>query len=204
MRGGLAWPSVLMVLLVSLAAAAGLGAESQPQVVMLGDSLTAGYDWAARLPQARVDNQGVSGDNTGQILARLDRVIAAGPQIVFLQAGINDFGRRDRDTEILGRHRAIWHKLKSELPGLRLVLVSLLPVAEDRYPGLNIKIMAFNHRLRQAAEKEGLIFVDLFSLLVDQAGQLPRKYTYDGLHLTPAAYEIWLTALRPYLPGGEQ
>lgn len=206
MNGRIFVPSFLVVLLASLLSAAGLSAaeESRLRVLMLGDSLTAGFNWSARLPQAQVENQGISGDTTGQILARLDRAIATEPDLIFLQAGINDFGRRDKDTVILDNHLAIWRELRSELPGLRLVLISLLPVAEARYPGLNPQIIEFNRRLRNEAEKEGLTFIDLFPLLADEAGQLPRKFTYDGLHLNAAGYEIWLKALQPHLQGGGQ
>lgn len=206
MNGRVCRPLLLVVLLASLLPAFGLSAaaDSRPRVLMLGDSLTAGFNWSARLPQALVENQGISGDTTGHILARLDRTIAAEPELIFLQAGINDFGLRDKDTVILDNHLAIWRELRSELPGLRLVLISLLPVAEARSPGLNTQIIEFNRRLRNEAEKEGLTFIDLFPLLANGTGQLPRKFTYDGLHLNAAGYEIWLEALQPHLQGGGQ
>lgn len=205
MKSRILTPSFLFVLLASLLSAAAMpAAESRTRVLMLGDSLTAGFNWSARLPQALVVNQGVSGDTTGRILARLDQAVAAEPELVFLQAGINDFGRRDKDIVILDNHLAIWRALRSQVPGLRLVLISLLPVSEARYPGLNPKIMEFNQRLGKEAAKQGLPFIDLFPLLADETGQLPPKFTYDGLHLNAAGYEIWLEALKPHLQGGGQ
>jgi Lysophospholipase L1 and related esterases len=191
---------ILILLVVAWPVNLALAAEDRPRVVMLGDSLTAGFNWAAHLPQAVVDNQGISGDTTKQIRARLDKVIEAKPDLIFLQAGINDLGGQRREGAIMEGHWAIWKTLKSELPGVRIHLISLLPVSERRYPGWNRKIEDLNHLLRNAAEGQGFAFIDLFPLLIDQGGQLAPKYTYDGLHLTAEGYAVWLGALKPYLP----
>lgn len=191
---------LILILLAAGSVGLALSAGERPRVVMLGDSQTSGFNWAANLPQAIVDNQGVSGDATRQIRARLDKVIAAKPDLIFLQAGINDLGGRRREAAIMADHWEIWKILRSELPGVRLHLVSLLPVSERSYPAWNKKSKDFNRLLRNMAEGQGLIFIDLFPQLTDQDGQLAQEYTHDGLHLTPAGYAIWLEALRPYLP----
>ena len=54
--------------------------KMQPgDVVMLGDSITEGADWAALLPQTRVHNHGIGGDDTVGVLRRLDLVTRAQP-----------------------------------------------------------------------------------------------------------------------------
>lgn len=191
----------MIFLLAWLTATAAPAAEDRLRVVMLGDSLTAGCDWAAKLPEVTVDNQGISGDSTSRIRARLDKVIEARPDLIFLQAGINDLGGQRREMAILESHWAIWNALKAELPGARLYLVSLFPVSERRYPGWNKKIKDLNLFLQRTAEEQGLVFIDLFPQLIDQGGQLAQKYSYDGLHLSAAGYEVWLAALRPHLRG---
>ena len=53
---------------------------------------------------ARVINAGISGDTTGGMLARLDRVVPRGTRVVILQPGGNDFrrggGRGERSANI--------------------------------------------------------------------------------------------------------
>lgn len=96
---------------VSLSAAAGAcaaepgrAAQPTPVVALLGDSITAGFGLrpSESLPTvlertladagtpARVLNFGVSGDTTGGGLARVDRVIAAGPDLAVVALGAND------------------------------------------------------------------------------------------------------------------
>jgi acyl-CoA thioesterase-1 len=79
-------------------------ADSRPVIVCFGDSLTAGYgvDRNSSYPSVmqrdldasgfhyRVVNMGVSGDTTKDGLARLERVLAAKPEVVVVEFGGND------------------------------------------------------------------------------------------------------------------
>ena len=88
------------------------GAAGEPQIAVLGDSLTAGFGlsredaFPARLEAAlraeghawRVIDAGVSGDTSAGGLARLDWVLADKPEIVIVELGAND-GLRGLPTE---------------------------------------------------------------------------------------------------------
>ena len=85
---------------------------SEPRIVVLGDSLTAGYGlspedaFPARLEAAlraeghgwQVIDAGVSGDTSAGGLARLDWVLADAPEIVIVELGAND-GLRGLPTD---------------------------------------------------------------------------------------------------------
>lgn len=174
-------------------------AAEKVRVVMLGDSLTAGCKWQARFPEAKVINQGIGGDTTTQIMARLDKVVEAKPDIIFLQAGINDFGRKPALEDILERHQAIWAELSQKLPQSKIYVISLLPVVPKRYPRWNEPIVKFNQMLKEAVEAKGLVFIDLHSQLKDQDGTLLKELTFDGLHLKNKAYDLWVAAINPIL-----
>ena len=84
----------------------------EPRIVVLGDSLTAGFGlpredaFPARLEAAlraeghpwQVIDAGVSGDTSAGGLARLDWVLADAPEIVIVELGAND-GLRGLSTE---------------------------------------------------------------------------------------------------------
>ncbi|MDR1308327.1 MAG: GDSL-type esterase/lipase family protein [Deltaproteobacteria bacterium] len=180
-----------------------LWADGPRNIVMLGDSLTAGGDWAPLDPGGEVLNQGVPGDGFNQILRRLGATVEARPGIVFLQVGINDLGA-GRDMEaIVSGHRAIWQELRSAIPGLRLVVCSLIPVSERAYGERsrisNRRILETNRLLAEAASRAGLEFVDLFGPLFEEGQGLPRDLTFDGLHLTKKGQGIWLGELASFL-----
>ena len=87
-------------------------AAEEPGIVVLGDSLTAGFGlpsedaFPARLEAAlraeghgwRVIDAGVSGDTSAGGLARLDWVLADAPEIVIVELGAND-GLRGLPTD---------------------------------------------------------------------------------------------------------
>ena len=96
-----------LLLLLGPASTAG-----EPRIVVLGDSLTAGFGLAredafpARLEAAlraqghqwQVVDAGISGDTSAGGRARLDWVLADGPEIVIVELGAND-GLRGLPTE---------------------------------------------------------------------------------------------------------
>ena len=189
---------LIIVLVLTTFGSAWAGTDGRLRVVMLGDSLTAGYDWPGALPEARVVNQGISGDTTTAIAKRLDRVAAARPDIIFLQAGINDLAGRVKPEIVLERHLHIWEELHQRLPGSRLYVVSLLPVC-GRYDNLSPAVLELNGLLRKAAQDHSLVFIDVYPLLADNDGKLRRNLTHDDLHLRAEAYPLWVGAIKPYI-----
>ncbi|UQZ90409.1 hypothetical protein C4J81_14825 [Deltaproteobacteria bacterium Smac51] len=195
---------LLALALTALLAASAAGTAERRVIVMLGDSLTAGNDWtgsfpSSRYPHLKIHNMGISGNTTIDIIRRLDEVIALKPDSIFFQAGINDFGATGSRRGIVERHKAIWRELRESLPGVRIQVISLLPLAEEKYPGINAKIRDVNVQLKEEAEKSGLVFIDLYRPLADSHGSLPDDFTFDGVHLKAPAYERWIEAIRPYI-----
>lgn len=172
-------------------------------IVMLGDSLTAGGVWDDLDENAKVINEGITGDGYTQILNRLDAVISAKPDVVFLQVGINDLGHVKKISQIIDGHAAIWEKLKSSLPNVRIIVCSLIPINERMYKrtkaGVNQTIRNVNNLLAAKAAEEKLEFIDLYTPLTGPDQSLPKALTFDGIHLTKAGHKIWLNELLTYL-----
>jgi lysophospholipase L1-like esterase len=168
--------------------------------VFLGDSLTAGHDWARAFPPAV--NLGIDGDTCAGVWVRLDEAVDLHPAEIFLQIGINDFLRGAPPEEIFRGHLRIWDELAARLPGARLRVISLLPYLETALPGLppNLELILLNADLAQEAARRGLDFIDLFRDLADEDNQLRLDCTSDGLHLSPLGYKIWAERLGPFLP----
>jgi len=102
--------------------------SAEARIVVLGDSLSAGYGlpaaeaFPAQLEQAlrqsgqavRVINAGVSGDTTAGGLARLDWALAERPQLVIVQLGANDALRGLDPEQARANLDAILTRLKRE------------------------------------------------------------------------------------------
>ncbi|MFJ4296992.1 GDSL-type esterase/lipase family protein [Curtobacterium sp. NPDC089689] len=169
--------------------------EDRPTVLFLGDSITEAGDWENRLPSERTLNLGVGGDTTDGVLARLDEVVAAEPEVIVLLIGTNDFGNHRASVEHVVRNvETILVTLRRELPGVRLLLVSVLP----RQAEYRAKIEEANRHLRQFVATCHAQYLDAWPALADD-DHLADRYSDDGLHLNDEGYQAYLDELEPAL-----
>ena len=151
-----------------------------PRIVFLGDSITAGM--GASLSTI---NLGESGLLTFQIVDRATTAMKYHPDAIVVMAGTNDaFGALHGD---LDRLPAEWDRLFA-VAGNTPVIVTLAPLTADA--AFNEKILAIDEIARTAALEHSARIVDLSPELAP-GGTLERRYTVDGVHLTPAAYAVW-------------
>ena len=169
-------------------------------VVLLGDSITEGFEVTRFFPGRRVLNRGIGADVIGNglpaddhrgVLRRLDcSIFDCAATDVFLMIGVNDLNSgRNVDTMEVG-YREILRQIKERAPAVRVHVESVLPTrgASAKH---NAPIKEFNRRLERMAREFGYHYLDLHSLFTDDAGELKAAYTNDGLHLTEPAYEVW-------------
>jgi lysophospholipase L1-like esterase len=170
-------------------------------VSMLGDSLTFHGDWAELLGCEHVNNFGVEGETTAEILARLPDVLASDPLGVFIMGGANDILQGltpQQTTQNLTM-------MVRQLIGARVPVFveALTPVRED-YAGtvsaerFNAEASARNSIVSRAVLEAGGAWIDWGSLLE------PSDYLDDGIHYSPSGYakraaqvDSYLSACRP-------
>jgi acyl-CoA thioesterase-1 len=134
----------------------GLAAQAQPaplRIVALGASNTAGYgvasaeSYPAQLEAlmnatgmpASVVNAGIPGDTTGGMLARLEREVAPGTDLVILQPGTND-ERYGSGAERAGNIAEIARRLAARGTKLLIIensMLAALPASELREDGIH-------------------------------------------------------------------
>lgn len=181
----------------------GFRMQNEPfqNVVLLGDSITEGFDVGKYFPGRRVLNRGIGADVIGNdlpetdnrgVLKRLNEsVYDCSATDVFLLIGVNDFGS-GRTPEVMEEgYRDILAQIKKEAPRVRVHVQSVLPT-RDKYAKHNANIVDFNGRIKKLAEANGCDYIDLHALMIDDKAELKAEYTNDGLHLNEAAYRVWL------------
>ncbi len=175
-------------------------------IVMLGDSLTEQFfrqkQMSAEINGLTVVNQGISGDQIDRptsgtgVTHRIELVAEAKPAVVFVMIGTNDFwGGREEPDEVIPQYTKMFRMLKEAAPKARFVWQSLLPASGDK-AHLNSKIDELNAHIASLAAEAGDVYVDLHPELEDANGELRAEFTNDGVHLTPAAYQVWLKVIR--------
>lgn len=166
------------------------------RTVAFGDSLTSpdggapnGQGWVAYFDVEAdgrfqiVKNAGIPGNNTTQMLARVQAdVIAYRPDLVTFLAGTNDLTQNVPLATMQDNVRGIWAAVKAA--GATMVILSVPPrdLADKKIP----ETRAWNAWLREFAKAEGLKFVDIHARLVDPVtgGYRPQMGHADGLHLS--------------------
>lgn len=174
-------------------------ALSQTRVVFMGDSITDGWgrsQGSKFFPGKPYVNRGISGQTTPQMLIRFrPDVIALQPRAVVILAGTNDIaGNTGPETldDIEGNLTSMVELAKSN--NIRVVLASVMPVCDYIKPQTQHrppeKILALNTWIKDYCARNGCVYLDYYSAMVDSQGMFKRELTYDGLHPNNAGYEV--------------
>lgn len=165
----------------------------QYDIVMLGDSLTAGAAWTELLGRSTVANRAIGGDTVRGFRKRLDQIYPLRPRVCFVMGGINDlrYGRTVED--VLEQYAGLIDELLAA--DIRPIVQSVLPTDN---PVLNAKVVAVNQGLRQLSLKKNLTFIDVARDLT-QDSRLHPVASADGLHINGHGYGVWAALVRQTL-----
>ncbi|MDQ2898510.1 MAG: SGNH/GDSL hydrolase family protein [Acidobacteriota bacterium] len=168
------------------------------RVVFMGDSITDnwGRKYGKFFPGKPYINRGIGGQTTPQMLIRFHPdVIALKPKVVVILAGTNDIAGNTGPTTL----EAIEDNLMSmsdlaKENGIRVVLASVMPVCDYIKPQTGRrppeKILALNTWMKDYAAKNGYVYLDYYSAMLDDKQMLKREITDDGLHPNDAGYDV--------------
>jgi lysophospholipase L1-like esterase len=173
-------------------------AKGENRVVFMGDSITDGWKLAEYFPGKPYLNRGISGQTTPQMLIRMrPDVIAHQPKVVVILAGTNDIAGNTgpMTVEMIEDNYASMAEL-AKAHGIRVVFSSVLPV-HDYNPQRPMtkgrppeKILQLNAWLKEYCAKNGHIYLDYFTPMLDDKGFLKAELANDGLHPNAEGYKI--------------
>lgn len=178
-------------------------ADVYGDVVFFGDSITAGGLWGEYYPYLTTVNLGVVGDTVECLLTRLPQIETLMCEKCFVMIGVNNLSFQYTVEATLEKYDQLLNGLAamSESFGMQVYVQSVLPVREDVtvYGIANQDVRTLNEGISALADKYGMTYIDIHSLMTDEEGALIENYTEDGLHLTEVGYQTWQEALVPYL-----
>jgi lysophospholipase L1-like esterase len=199
------------------AAAVALMKARQPEIVMLGDSITHfwGGDpsgdgiggrrtavdvWDRAFAGRRVVNLGYGWDRTENVLWRLRHGEFEGvsPKVVVVMAGTNNVTLNTPD-EIAAGVTAICDEIRQRSRATRILLLGIFPrgAAPDAH---RATINAVNQRLAKLDGRAGVVtYLDIGDKFLAADGSISKDVMYDFLHPTAKGYEIWVAAMAPTL-----
>ncbi len=175
-----------------------LPATDENRVVFMGDSITDGWgrQHGEFFPGKPYVNRGISGQTTPQMLIRFrPDVIALKPKVVVFLAGTNDIAGNTgpMTLEAIEDNFASMAEL-AQANNIRVVLSSVMPVCDYIKPQTERrppeKIMALNAWIKDYASRNGFVYLDYYSAMLDDKQMFRKELTYDGLHPNDAGYEV--------------
>lgn len=194
------------------AACVALMKSRQPEIVMLGDSIThfwggdpvggrrTGADeWDRFFAGRRVVNLGYGWDRTENVLWRLmhgefDNV---SPKVVVLMIGTNNIDLNSPD-EIAAGIGAISAELHRRAPAAHILLLAVFPrgAAPD---ATREKVRSVNERVARLDGQGGVTYLDIGKTFLEADGSISKDVMYDFLHPTAKGYAMWAAAMEPTL-----
>ncbi len=172
--------------------------SGSPDIMMVGDSITALGRWNELLPGFEVHNRGFGGDTVENVLARAEALRAKNAGVTVLLVGINDIMRRRPASDIARRYREVAVALSGE--NRALVLVSVLPCRGERCSAsINREIDVLNSEIAAIAQATGARYIDLHSA-IEVNGALDPAVSIDGIHINAQGYRRFAAAVRELAP----
>ena len=173
------------------------------EIIMLGDSITAGGNWEKLLTGYNVANYGIPGDTTDGILLRLEEIYLANPKKVFIMIGTNDIAFINPNFNytiitVFNNYKEIVNSLRKN--GIEVIIQSTLNVLSENTGRSNDEINKLNNLLKIYCLENDIKYLDINSVLTKD-GLLQKQYTNDGLHLNKRGYEQWKLLLIKELEG---
>ena len=129
------------------------------------------------------------------------------PDTFFMMIGTNDLAVGITPEEVAANVEKLLDRFAEESPWTKIYVQSILPVN-----GVDTKAKPKNH-WKKGAEiieankliealcegRKNVLYIDVYSALVDQKGMLDQRYTNDGLHLMGEGYLAWKEVIEKYV-----
>lgn len=191
--------------------------ERQPEIVMVGDSITHFWSgdpggpgvegrntapdvWNRAFAGRTVVNLGYGWDRTENVLWRLRHGEFEGvsPKVVVVMIGTNNVTLNTPD-DIAAGVTAIVDEIHKRSQKSRILLLGIFPRGEKPNEH-RVTIDAINQRLAKLNGRDGVVtWLDIGAKFLDADGSISKDVMYDFLHPSAKGYEIWVEAMQPTL-----
>ena len=183
------------------------------RVVFIGDSITHFWETNGRNQWARLFagkpyealNLGYSADRTEHVLWRIDHGELDGyeAKAIVLMIGTNNTGHfpRERETPIdtIIGVRAVIDRIRAKQPRAKLILCPIFPRGRAPDDPCRRRNAVVNHEIMRFADGKSVFWCDFTDQFLTADGILAAEVMPDRLHPADYGYEVWASAVLPYI-----
>ena len=169
----------------------------EKRIVFMGDSIT--ELWSVVHPSFFSEklyiNRGIGGQTSPQMLVRFRAdVIALKPSVVVLLAGANDIAQNTGPSTLEMIANNIFSMVElATANNIKVILCSVLPAIDFPWrKGLQPaeKIVTLNKMILEYADANDILYLNYYSVMVDNQKGLNSIYSEDGVHPNKSGYEV--------------
>jgi len=139
-----------------------------------------------------------------------DCVAMSGAKKLFIMLGMNDIGIYGLEGSI-ENYKELLGLIIEKSPGIQIFVQSMTPMAASSTSKSsklnNDKIKEYNELLLEMCKENGWYFLDVASVMYDDAGNLKESYCSDltsmGMHFTNEGCEKWVDYLKTHAINAE-
>ena len=184
------------------------------KVVFIGDSITHFWEGNGKAQLAKYYSEGdmkmldlgISADRTEHVLWRLNEggeLDGYEAKCVLLMIGTNNTGHFPIEKEAPGDTvlgiREILKTIVAKQPNATVVLTAIFPRGATADDPMRIRNEVVNKEIRKFADGKKVFWCDMNDLFLTADGQLSPDIFPDRLHPNALGYEIWHSAVQPYI-----
>lgn len=169
-------------------------------IVFVGSSSIRLWPLGERFPGVRVLNRGFGGSHISDVLHFLDEtVLQYSPRVVVFYAGDNDVGSGKSAQQVFNDYREFCTRVHAALPETKIVWLPIKP-SLARW-SLWPQMKEANRMVAEYSDSDPLLsWVDTPTQMLGADGKpKPELFVDDGLHMTPAGYDIWTRLVMEHL-----
>ena len=146
-----------------------------------------------------VINRGFGGSQIADVTLYFDQVVTPyHPRAIFFYAGENDlWAAKKAPGEVTADFQAFMDLKDMRLGPVTVYFITLKP-SKLRFTQLAEQAQVNDAVRAMAAKRPDLTVVDVVPTMLEN-GQPKDIFVADGLHMTPAGYELWTQVVRPVL-----
>lgn len=168
--------------------------------LLIGNSILSNCDWSKMLNKNNIYNSSISGLTLFEANQFPSTFVNRKSKKIFIELGINDLNTAVPTKMVVYAGAAFLGLVKKISPNSEVFFISVLPLNESMMKGksTNTEIKEYNSKISTWARNNHIQYIDAYSSMLDDQGQLNQMYTLDGLHLTETGYAHLAAVLKPY------
>ena len=153
-------------------------------------------------------NFAISGDRTGHVIWRIENapMDKISPKMAVILIGTNNVGHESSSAaQTVGGIRKIVDMLKDQYPKMKILLLEVFPREHEPDAPLRVAVDEINDGIRKIygdGHVENVQLYGIGDLMLDADGKLPKEIMPDFLHPSAEGYELWASAIEPFVMEG--